>query len=47
MIQELQIRILPEQAANEQGIKQFLVSDKGLDVRHITHIRLRMRIWVI
>jgi hypothetical protein len=43
MIQELQIRILPEQAANEQGIKQFLVADKGLDARHITHIRILKR----
>ena len=43
MIQEIQIRILPEQAANEQGIKQFLTDEKGLDARRITHIRILKR----
>ena len=31
MIQEHQIRVLPEQAANEQNIKLFISKDKGLD----------------
>ena len=43
MIQELQIRILPEQAASEQGIKKFLVNDKGLDEQHIHHVRILKR----
>jgi len=43
MIQELQIRVLPEQAANEEGIKQYLEREKGLDVRHINHIRILKR----
>ena len=43
MIQEYQIRVLPEQAANEEGIKQYLEREKGLDVRHITHIRILKR----
>ena len=33
MIQEFQIRVLPEQAANEQSLKQFIGHDKGLDIR--------------
>ena len=32
MIQEFQIRVLPEQAANEQSLKQFIGHDKGLDI---------------
>ena len=43
MIQELQIRILPEQAASEQGIKKFLVNDRGLDEQHIHHVRILKR----
>lgn len=43
MIQELQIRVLPEQAANEEGIKQYLEHEKGLEVRHINHIRILKR----
>ncbi len=35
MIQEFQIRVLPEQAANEQSLKQFIGHDKGLDRRTI------------
>lgn len=43
MIQEHQIRILPEQAANEQSIKQFISRDKGLDARTIKAIRVLKR----
>ena len=43
MIQELQIRVLPEQAANEEGIKQYLEREKGLDARHINHVRILKR----
>ena len=43
MIQEYQIRILPEQAANEQSIKLFISKDKGSDVRTIQAIRVLKR----
>ena len=43
MIQEYQIRILPEQAANEQSIKLFISKDKGIDVRTIQAIRVLKR----
>lgn len=43
MTQEYQIRVLPEQAANEQSIKDFLCKDKGLDNRTITHVRTLKR----
>ena len=43
MIQEYQIRILPEQAANEQTIKLFISKDKGIDVRTIQAIRILKR----
>lgn len=43
MIQEYQLRILPEQAANEQGIKDFLKTDKGIDIRQVTAIRILKR----
>ena len=43
MIQEHQIRILPEQAANEQNIKLFISKDKGIDARTIKAIRVLKR----
>jgi len=43
MIQELQLRILPEQAANEQSIKQYIAREKGLDMRTIQAIRTLKR----
>ncbi len=43
MIQEYQIRALPEQAVNEQSIKQFISRDKGLDIRTIHAIRVLKR----
>ncbi len=43
MIQEYQIRVLPEQAANEQSVKKFLSEDKGMDVRTIKAIRILKR----
>ena len=43
MIQEYQIRILPEQAANEQNIKLFISQDKGIDARTIKAIRVLKR----
>ena len=43
MIQEYQIRILPEQAANEEGIKHYLAKEKGLDVRTWNQVRVLKR----
>lgn len=43
MIQELQLRILPEQAANEQSIKQYVAREKGWDVRTILAVRTLKR----
>ena len=43
MIQEYQIRVLPEQAANEQNIKLFISKDKGIDARTIQAIRVLKR----
>lgn len=43
MIQEYQIRILPEQAANEEGIKCYLAKEKGLDVRTLNKVRVLKR----
>jgi len=43
MIQEYQLRILPEQAANEQSIKLFISKDKGIDARTIKAIRVLKR----
>ena len=43
MIQEYQIRILPEQAANEQSIKLFISKDKGIDARTIKALRVLKR----
>ena len=40
MIQEYQIRILPEQAASEEGIKRYLAKEKGLDVRTLNQVRV-------
>ena len=43
MIQELQLRLLPEQAANEQSIKQYVAREKGLDARTIKAVRTLKR----
>ena len=43
MIQEYQIRILPEQAANEEGIKLYLSKEKGLDIRTLNQVRVLKR----
>ena len=43
MIQEYQIRILPEQAASEESISHFLVTDKGINPKDITHVRVLKR----
>ncbi len=43
MIQEYQLRVLPAIAANEQQLKEFLVQEKGLNVRDITATRILKR----
>ena len=43
MIQEYQLRVLPEQAASEQHIKQHVSREKGLDIRTIHAVRVLKR----
>ena len=43
MIQEYQLRVLPEVAANEQRLKEYLVHEKGLNAREITATRILKR----
>ena len=43
MIQEYQLRVLPEVAANEQRLKTYLNEEKGLNLRDITATRILKR----
>jgi len=43
MIQEYQLRVLPEIAANEQRLKEYLVLEKGLNLQAITATRILKR----
>ena len=43
MIQEYNIRVLPEVAANEQQLKAYLVREKGLDEKMLNTIRILKR----
>ena len=43
MIQEYQLRVLPAIAANEQQLKEFLIQEKGLNMRDITATRILKR----
>ena len=43
MIQEFQLRVLPEQATSEQSIKQYVAREKGLDARTIKAVRTLKR----
>lgn len=43
MIEEYQIRILPEQAASKEGIKRYLSKEKGIDVRTLNQVRVLKR----
>lgn len=43
MLEEYQIRILPEQAASEEGIKRYLSKEKGIDVRTLNQVRVLKR----
>ena len=43
MIVEYQIRILPREAYNEAGIKEYLVREKGLDANTLTAVKVLKR----
>ena len=43
MIEEYQIRIQPEQAASDEGIKRYLSKEKGIDVRTLNQVRVLKR----
>lgn len=43
MIREYQIRVLPQQAANERTICGYLANEEGIDVRTIKHVRVLRR----
>lgn len=43
MIYEYQLRLLPQQAASEQAIAEFVAKDKGLDVRTVNAVRVLKR----
>ncbi len=43
MTQEIQVRILPEQAASEQAIADYIAREKGIDRRTINHVRVLKR----
>ena len=43
MVYEYQLRLLPQQAANETTIKEYVSRDKGLDVRTINAVRVLKR----
>ena len=43
MIQELQLRILPEEAASEQSLKQVVARETGTSVPHIHTVRVLKR----
>ncbi len=43
MTTEYKLRLLPQQAANDGGIKEFIAKEKGIDKRTITHVRVLKR----
>lgn len=43
MIKELQVRVLPNVAAQQQVLKEYLQREQGIDARGITHIRILKR----
>ena len=43
MIQEYQIKVLPQQAASEREIIDFIANDKGIDARTVSQIRVLKR----
>ena len=43
MIEEYQLRVSPQVASSEQGIKAWLSQEKGFDVRTVNHVRVLKR----
>lgn len=43
MIEEYQLRVLPETASSEQNIISYIAKDKGIDARTLTHVRVLRR----
>lgn len=43
MIKELQLRILPQEAANEQSLKVTVARENGINVQHINAVRVLKR----
>ena len=43
MTHEFQIRVLPQQAASEQTIKDYIARDRGIDIRTIYGARVLRR----
>lgn len=43
MIKEIQLRLLPEQAANEQSLKQVVARESGMAIKDIQAVRLLKR----
>lgn len=43
MTQEYQLRLLPQQAVNEQAIRQYIIQDKGYKEKEITAVRVLKR----
>ncbi|MBQ9232315.1 MAG: FAD-binding protein [Prevotella sp.] len=43
MIQEFDLRVVPQTAANEQSLREYVAQEKGLDVRTMTHLRVLRR----
>lgn len=43
MIEEYQLRLLPEQAYSSEAIAKYVAQEKGLDERTITHVRVLRR----
>lgn len=43
MTQEFQLRLLPEQAASEQAIADYISHENGIDSAQITHVRVLKR----
>ena len=43
MVEEYQLRVLPQIAASEQNIIDYLAKEKGFDARTLTHVRVLRR----
>ena len=43
MVNELQLRILPEQAASEQSIRKYLAQEHGISEKDICSVRILKR----